>query len=156
NSGTKRLAVALAVLAALAAARSARAMDPAELRTWKLNTTGATGYNGLPADVQNVRFSTGPVYVHRSSIPASSIGPWPGHPNPPANKAFLFRFPRSPVVNTGTKTSTPLGPVGAWTNGVAIFNSLDARSYLNQNIWHQNAIVVEAVSFDACLGHPAP
>src|SRR5262249_39562613 len=54
------------------------------------------------------------------------------------------------------KTSTPLGPVGAWTNGVAIFNSLDARSYLNQNIWHQNAIVVEAVSFDACLGHPAP
>src|SRR5206468_375412 len=42
------------------------------------------------------------------------------------------------------------------TNGVAIFNALDARIYLNQNIWHQNAIVVEGPSFDACLGHPAP
>ena len=29
-------------------------------------------------------------------------------------------------------------------------------SYNNLDIWHQNAIVVEAASFDSCLGHPAP
>ncbi|MDQ3818636.1 MAG: YHYH protein, partial [Acidobacteriota bacterium] len=34
------------------------------------------------------------------------------------------------------------------------FNALDAMSYQNQNIWHQNAVVVEAPSFDNCLGHP--
>jgi hypothetical protein len=59
-------------------------------------------------------------------------------------------------MNNGTKTSTPLGPIGVWINGVAVFNALDAQSYNNQNIWHQNAVVVEASSFDACLGHPAP
>lgn len=29
-------------------------------------------------------------------------------------------------------------------------------SYNNQNVWNQNAIVVEGPSFDNCLGHPAP
>lgn len=28
-------------------------------------------------------------------------------------------------------------------------------SYLNQNVWQQNAIIVEGPSFDDCLGHPA-
>ena len=35
-----------------------------------------------------------------------------------------------------------------------MFNALDAMSYQNQNIWHQNAVVVEGPSFDSCLGHP--
>jgi len=148
-------ALAAVLLLAPGAGRAANP-NPPELASWKLNTTGATGYNGLPADVQQVRYSDASAYVNCSSIPDYSIGPWPGNPNVPANKAFLLRFPRVPVENTGTKTATPLGPVGAWTNGVAIFNALDAHSYNNQNIWHQNAIAVEGVSFDACLGHPAP
>jgi hypothetical protein len=151
-----RKASVLMVAATLACVAARAGADPPELWTWKLNTTGLTGYGGLPADVQNVRYSAGSVYVDCSSIPDYSIGPWPGNPNVPTNQAFLLRFPRAPVENTGAKTSTPLGPIGAWSNGVAIFNALDARSYMNQNIWHQNAIVVEATSFDACLGHPAP
>jgi hypothetical protein len=39
---------------------------------------------------------------------------------------------------------------------VSIFNAMDARSYNNQGVWNQNAIVVEGASFDDCLGHPAP
>src|SRR5204862_109367 len=54
------------------------------------------------------------------------------------------------------KTSTPLGTIAVWINGLSAFNALDAMSYNNQNVWHQNAVVVEAPSFDACLGHPAP
>jgi len=148
------LAGAVALLAW--AGPAAHADDPPELATWKRNTTGLTGYNGLPADVQKVRYSAGNVYITCSSIPDYSIGPWPGNPNTPTNQAYVMRFPRSPVENTGTKTSTPLGPIGLWINGLAIFNALDAHSYNNQNIWHQNAVVVEAVSFDGCLGHPAP
>lgn len=158
-TASHRLAAFVALVLAAAtpvAAAAASSPNPPELASWKLNTTGLTGYNGLPADVQQVRYSDGSAYVNCSSIPDYSIGPWPGNPNIPANKGFLLRFPRTPAENTGTKTSTPLGPVGAWTNGVAIFNALDAHSYNNQNIWHQNAIAVEGVSFDACLGHPAP
>src|SRR5258706_7892248 len=130
--------------------------DPPELASWLRNTTGLTGYNNLPANVQLVRYSANSVYVSSSDIPAYSIGPWPGDPNIPSNQNFVFRIPRSPLVNTGAKTATQLGPIAVWVNGVAAFNSLDAMSYQNQNVWHQNAVVVEASSFDACLGHPAP
>jgi hypothetical protein len=130
--------------------------DPPELASWLRNTTGLTGYNNLPANVQLVRYSANSVYVSSSDIPGYSIGPWPGDPNIPANQNFVFKIPRNPSVNNGTKTPTPLGTIAAWVNGVATFNALDAMSYQNQNIWHQNAVLVEASSFDACLGHPAP
>jgi hypothetical protein len=147
----------VAVVAAMALVVSVRTGSAVPvLSTWKLNTTGLTGYNGLPADVQRLRYSTGSVYVNASCIPDYSIGPWPGNPNVPTNQNYLMRISRTPAENTGAKTSTPLGVIGLWKNGVAVFNALDARSYLNQNIWHQNAITVEGPSFDGCLGHPAP
>ena len=132
----------------------AAASDAPDLAAWKLNTTGQTGYGGLPANVQQVRYSAANVYTNSSGIPSYSIGPWPQNPNTPTNQNYLLRFPRQPQVKTGTKTNTPLGRIGLLTNGVPIYNAMDGRSYNNQNIWHQNANVVEAVSFDSCLGHP--
>ena len=132
------------------------ASAPPELDHWLLNTSGQTGYGGLPANVQRIRYSSGNAYVNASDIPTYTIGPWPGNPNTPTDQDYLFRIPRNPVENGGTKTSTPLGPTGVWINGVVIFNALDAHSYNNQNVWHQNAVLAEAASFDACLGHPAP
>src|SRR5438876_11189941 len=110
-----RMAFAVMVAAAATGGAGRAAADPPELATWKLNLTGTTGYGGLPADAQNVRYSTGSVYIDCSSIPDYSIGPWAGNPNIPVNKAFLLRIPRSPVENTGAQTSTPLGPIGSWT-----------------------------------------
>src|SRR5438876_9363197 len=128
--------------------------DPPELSSWKINTTGAVGYNNILADVQQVRYSDNYVYVNTTGVPSYSIGPWPGNPNTASNQNYVFKIPRHPAQNTGTKTSTPLGPIGVWKNGVTMFNALDAMSYQNQNIWHQNAAVVEGPSFDSCLGHP--
>ncbi|HET6273632.1 MAG TPA: YHYH protein [Bacteroidota bacterium] len=130
--------------------------DPPELASWLRNTNGRVGYNNIPADVQLVRYSANYVYVNSTGIPAFSIGPWPGNPNIPTNQNFVFKIARSPAVNTGTKTSTQLGPIAVWINGAAVFNALDGFSYNNQNIWHRNAVVAEATSFDGCLGHPAP
>ncbi len=143
-------------LAILAFASTAALADPPELASWLINTTGATGYAGLPANVQQVRYSAGSVYLNSSGIPAYTIGPWPGNPNIPSNQSYVLRIPRNPTVNNGTKTATPLGAIGAWITGVPVYNPLDAFSYNNQNIWHRNAIVVEGPSFDSCLGHPAP
>src|SRR5262249_25624615 len=117
---------------------------------------GATGYGGISADVQQVQYSASYVYIHCTDIPDYSIGPWPGNPNTPSNQNFVYKIARSPQANPGTATATPLGHIGVLTNGVSIFNPLDARSYNNQNIWHQNAETVEGPSFDACGGHPAP
>ena len=129
---------------------------PPELASWLINTTGLKGYGGLPANVQSVQFSDGNVYVSSSGIPAYTIGPWPGDPNVPQDQKWVFRIPRNPQVNLGSKTNTPLGPIAVLINGVALFNALDGHSYLNLGVWHQNAVVVEAPSFDSCLGHSAP
>ncbi|HKI44602.1 MAG TPA: YHYH protein, partial [Balneolales bacterium] len=124
------------------------------LSSWLLNTTGVTGYNGLPANVQKVQYSQDYVYISSSGIPAYSIGPWPGDPNQASDQSFVFQIPRNPTEETGTKTFTPLGTIGVLINGVAIFNAEDAHTYNNMGIWHRNAVVVEASSFDTCLGHP--
>jgi hypothetical protein len=124
--------------------------------SWIINTTGATGYSGIPSNVQKVEYSTANVYVSCTCIPGYDIGPWGGNPNIPANQNFVFKLTRTPVKNTGTPTAVGLGHIGVWTNGVSIFNARDAASYQNQDVWHQNAIIVEGPSFDTCLGHPAP
>jgi hypothetical protein len=146
---------ALLICCSLSLQARAQATSP-EIYSWHLNTTGATGYNGITADVQRVQYSENYVYVSCSDIPSYTIGPWPGNPNTPQNQGHTFKIPRHPQKNSGTQTATALGHIGVWSNGVSIFNSKDAMSYQNRNIWHQNAVVVEAPSFDACLGHPAP
>jgi hypothetical protein len=128
--------------------------DPPELSVWLRNTTNATGYNNIAADVQQVRYSDNYVYINSTGIPSYGIGPWPGNPNTASNQSYVFKIPRHPVEQAGAKTSTPLGSIGVWRNGVVMFNALDAMSYQNQNIWHQNAVIVEGPSFDSCLGHP--
>ena len=144
--------IVVAAQPSLAAAQNA----PPVLDSWLINTTGLTGFAGLPANVQTVDFSAANVYVAASGIPAYTIGPWPGDPNIPQDQKWVFRIPRSPQVNSGAKTDTPLGQTGVLVDGVVVFNALDAQSYLNEGVWHQNAVIVEAPSFDSCLGHPAP
>lgn len=143
----------LSALVALALPAIALA-DPPELASWRINTTGATGFNGITSNVRLVQYSATNVYVSSASIPDYGIGPWPGNPNTASDQNYTFRIPRTPTVNAGTKTVTPLGPIAVLVNGVVAFNALDGRSYNNLNIWHQDAVVVEGPSFDSCLGHP--
>ncbi len=145
----------LLAAALLTCATSALA-DPPELASWRINTSGQTGFNGIESNVQLVQYSAGSVYVSSSSIPSYDIGPWPGNPNTATDQNFTFRITRTPLVNNGTKTTTPLGPIAVMVNGVVAFNALDGMSYNNQNVWHQDAVVVEGPSFDDCEGHPAP
>jgi len=125
-----------------------------EVTSWIINTTGATGFMGIPSNVQQVQYGTNNVYVTTTCIPSYTIGPWPGNPNTATNQNYVFKITRNPIENSGTKTATPLGHIGVWSNGVSIFNALDAMSYNNQGVWHQNAQYWEGSGFDNCLGHP--
>ena len=136
----------------LVAAGSASAAPP-ELDSW-LDWTGATGWLGLRANVDSVQYSTDNLYVYAPGIPAYGIGPWPYSPNLPSLQNYRLRIPRNPTANPGMKTATPLGHIGLWRSGVAVFNALDGHSYQDSMVWNQNAVVVEARGFDSCLGHP--
>ena len=125
-----------------------------EISSWIRNNS-VTGFNGILTNVQQVQYSANNIYITATCIPGYDIGPWSGNPNTATNQNFVFKITRNPVQNTGTLINTGLGHIGVFTNGVSIFNPKDGMSYNNQNVWQQNAIVVEGPSFDECLGHPA-
>jgi len=129
-----------------------------EITSWILNLNGATNpsYPNYLTNVQNVCYTSSDVYISCTCIPGYDIGPWSQNPNQPANQNFVFKISLNPQENTGNKTKTPMGHIGVWSNGVSIFNAEDGMSYQNQGVWNQNALYFEGVSFDDCLGHPAP
>ena len=135
------------------------------ITSWVINTSGLVGYNcagcsppvagNIPADVQSVYYDATYAYISTKGIPSYDIGPWPNNPNTPSNQNKIYRIKLSPT-NNATHTTTPLGNIGIWSNGIGVFNAKDGMSYNNQGIWNRNAYYYEGVSFDACLGHPAP
>lgn len=149
------------VLLSLAGGTSAQP----ELEAWLLNTDGATGqyWNGNQliqmqdeCDVQLVQYSADNVYVHAAGIPRYATSPFPdGNPSVATAQDYLFQIPRNPVEGPAGGTETGLGHTGVLINGVPIFNALDAFSYNNQGIWHQNGGFFENGGFDCAKGHPA-
>ncbi len=147
----------------LTALEAQAAVDPT-LGSWIQNTTGLTGHSPnttinnsislISANVQQVRYTPTDVFINSTDIPSYNIGPWPSNPNVASNQNILDRIPRSPALKGSANTATGLGPIGVWVNGVDMFNAKDANSYNNQNVWHSNAVVVEASGFDSALGHP--
>lgn len=141
--------------------------DPA-ITSWLINTTGIKGRHyvrGNPTPIQDtmlanvmmVQYSASNVYVRANGIPAYVIGPYlDGNPSTAVGRNYLFRIPLAPTVETGTKRAVGLGHIGVLINGVPIYNYADARSYNNQNVWHQNAVFFEREGFDCAKGHPAP
>jgi hypothetical protein len=140
------------------------AQGPA-VSSWVINTTGLTGYNcsgctpavagNISANVQSVDYDVTYAYITTTGIPSYNIGPWASNPNTPSNQNKIFRIKRSPT-NNATHTTTPLGNIGIWANGIGVFNAKDGMSYNNAGVWNRNAYYYEGISFDACLGHPAP
>jgi len=146
-------------------------LSPA-ITSWVINTTGLTGYNcpscttpvygSIPANVQSVSYTSTDAYIKSQGIPSYNVGPWTNNPNTPSAQNKTWKITLSPAANTGTKTTTGLGLIGVWSNGVGIFNGMDGY-YWNSSTnsiaqgsgtRNRNAYIFEGVSFDACLGHP--
>ncbi|MCB0738681.1 MAG: YHYH protein [Bacteroidetes bacterium] len=151
--------------------------DP-EITSWLINTSSITGRhyvsgNSTPindtakANVQLVRYSDDYVYVNSSGIPAYIVGPYlDGNPALATNNDWLWKIPRAPKENTGTGTTTPLGPIAVFVNGVPMYDYKDAASYNSSTkqddmqggdgVWNRNAIMAENDGFDCAKGHPSP
>ena len=127
------------------------------------------------ADVSEISYSSSWVYIRTTGLASHIMGPWyldsaksQNFPNFPSNTATIYRIPRTPTI-PGTKTSTGLGATGRMVNGVSMFDSRDAYSYVNASatdatptngltgdgIWNRDGWYNEGVSFDPALAHQA-
>ncbi len=151
------------------------------ITNWLINTTGIQGrhyVNGNPtpitdnvlANVQTVQYSNNWVYVTTTGIPAYITGPFlDGNPSLAQNQNGIFKITLNPQQNTGTPTSTTMGNIGIFKNGVAMFDARDGISWRNStnslaggplggqgdNVWNRDAILAEKAGFDCSKGHPA-
>jgi len=174
-----------AVLFALACCLSAQT-NPA-VTSWLINQTGLLGrhyvqgnstpiQDNVSANVQSVQYSADWVYVQASGIPAYITGPFlDGNPSLATAQTGYFKIPLKPVQNTGTPTATTGGNIGAFINGVALFDYRDGVAW-NPNTnalcggpgnppcpggmgtaqaWNRDAIRAERAGFDCAKGHPA-
>ncbi|GAB5559106.1 MAG: hypothetical protein SynsKO_07530 [Synoicihabitans sp.] len=147
----------------------------AAVTTWSRGqgTQSAPTYAGI----NQVSYSEDWVYIRGSGLGYHTMGPWylnaaktQNFPSFPANTDVLYRFPRSPVVATN-KTTTNLGAIGYFVDGVAMFDNTDSFSYSNSNgadaspvagfggrgdgVWNRDAYVNEGVTFDPAFAHQA-
>ncbi len=151
--------------------------DPA-ITSWMINTTGITGRHYVEgsdtpindtahANVQLVQYSDNFTYVNSSGVPAYIVGPYlDGNPALATNNEWLFKIPLNPTENLGTLTTTPLGPIALFINGVPAYDYKDGASYSSgtgmddmmagDGVWNRNAIAAENDGFDCAKGHPSP
>ncbi|GAA4362679.1 hypothetical protein GCM10023185_30830 [Hymenobacter saemangeumensis] len=164
----KKTLLTLAGLLTLPLLPAALGQTHPAITRWLQNTTQVRGrhyISGNPtpvqdtahANVQRVRYSASSVYINCSGIPAYVVGPYlDRNPSQATNRRYLFKLPLNPQRNTGTATAVGMGNTGVLINGVPVYNYADGRSYNNQNVWHQNAVVFENAGFDCAKGHPSP
>jgi hypothetical protein len=129
------------------------------------------------AGVSEISTTTTDLYIRTSGLPFQTMGPWYLNaaktnlfPNYPGNIAQTARFPLTPEVASFPKPLTGLGAIGYFVDGVAMFDSRDAFSYVNglmrdatpadganrgDGVWNRDAFVNEAVTFDPANAHQA-
>ncbi len=141
--------------------------------TWSRGT--GTQTNPTYADVNEINYSASWVYIRTTGLASHIMGPWyldaaktQNFPNFPSNTAVVYRIPRTPTI-PATKTATGLGATGRMVNGVSMFDSRDAFSYVNASgtdatptngltgdgIWNRDGYHNEGVTFDPGLAHQA-
>lgn len=146
-------------------------------RTTSTTWTRGQGTQSSPTygGVSKIVHSTDWVYIRTTGLAGHIMGPWyldaakaQNFPNFPANNAKIYRIPRVPVI-PASKTLTGLGATGAAVNGVSIFDSRDAFSYVSASntdatpvnglmgdgVWNRDGYHNEGVTFDPALAHQA-
>ncbi len=156
------------------------------ITSWLQNTTRVGSYytqgnstpisNNILVNCQKVEYSASSVYITTKGIPSYPTGPFlDGNPSQATNQNAIFRFPLTPQVQVGTKTSTTGGNIGVFINGVALFDYRDGVAWNSTTnalcggpgnptcpggmatvqAWNRDAVVAERAGFDCSKGHPA-
>lgn len=173
-------------LLSLGLASGVAAQTNPAITQWLQNTSTTGSYyksgssttlpNGILVNCQKVEYSANWVYVSTKGVPAYPTGPFlDGNPSNAQDQNAIFKFPLSPVQNTGTLTPTNMGNIGVFINGVALFDYRDGVAWNTTTgslcggpgnppcpggptavqSWNRDAILAEMKGFDCAKGHPA-
>lgn len=162
---------------------SAKAQLSPAITQWLQNTTLTGSYyasgnstpipNNILVNCHQVEYSATSVYVSTKGVPAYPTGPFlDGNPSNATNQNAIFKFPLTPVQNTGTPTATTGGNIGVFINGVALFDYRDGVAWnttsnalcggpgnppcpMGPTYWNRDAVPAEKPGFDCSKGHPA-
>jgi hypothetical protein len=127
------------------------------------------------ANIQSVQYSSSWAYVAATGIPAYISGPFFGNPSIATAQTGYFKIPLNPVKNNGTPSPTTGGNIGAFINGVALFDYRDGVAWNTATNslcggpgnpacpggmgtvqpWTRDAVPAEKIGFDCAKGHPA-
>ena len=151
------------------AARDAKA----PVTTWSRGQ--GTQADPVYAGITEISSTATDVYIRTSNLGYHIMGPWYGgngnlFPNYPANRAAIYRFPRTPNI-PANKTLTGGGTIGYAVDGISLYDSRDAFSYdtsagvdeqpnsgggINgDNVWNRDAYINEGDTFDPAFAHQA-
>ncbi len=144
--------------------------------TYYMSGNSTAMSNGTLVNCQTVQYSSTSAYVSTKGIPAYPTGPFlDGNPSQASDQSAIFKFPLSPIQNTGTASPTTGGNIGVFINGVALFDYRDGVAWDSssnalcggpgnppcpggpgaQMPWNRDAIPAEKAGFDCSKGHPA-
>lgn len=134
--------------------------------------------DGVYADIQKIQDWAGSVYVTANGLASHVMGPWycdtgrtVEFPNKPLDLRTITRIPRNAIPNSAHPV-TPMGAIGIWVNGTAVYNSLDGFYYLPSQAHdtnefpifgpagtsltgylHRDAYFSEFITFDPAIYH---
>ncbi|MEP3214960.1 MAG: sulfatase-like hydrolase/transferase, partial [Luteolibacter sp.] len=143
--------------------------------TWNHPQGGTGQTEPTYAGVSEISATESEIFIRTTGLAFHVMGPWYGEndrlfPNYPSNIAQAASFPKTPVVSDLPKPLTSLGAIGYFVDGVAMFDTRDAFSYIQSEksdagprtapqrgdgIWNRDAYVNESPTFDASNAHQA-
>lgn len=117
----------------------ARGADPVQ-EVWMRSQTPAGASPSLLRvlpGVHAVEVTARSVIVKSAGISPVYLGALQDPPRPKFNvRQFTFEIPRKPVPATGRRAHVPPEIVGAFVNGMPMYNQFESSSYQGRNIWH--------------------
>jgi hypothetical protein len=126
-----------AVLSTIAAAIAA---EPART-AWIMSKPAPLGLERLSPDVHSVEIGEKYVVVRSSGVSLKYFGPLQPRPLPQETvREFVFRIPLHPEPETGRHARVPIDVIGAFVNGLPIYNQFETLSYKGANLWHYDAV----------------
>ena len=134
-------ALSFATLFVIFARAQLSAADP-RTSSWILGNVGqGDALRRVGLNVQAVHWNDSTVTVESAGLSLQSFGVLQAGPFDAQQgiRHFAYRIPRAPKP-AATPVPVPPGVVGAFVNGVPIYNPAAALSYRNANLWHADIV----------------